>query len=414
MGSAHAGRRSVGFWSIGCVLALVVVAASGFLGSGPAVAVRSAGHWVYNETLGAVVHVNGAAKNADAQAPVPGANPANQVAQDDKHGYVIGRRNGKLIVFGKSSLQVESTLPLGTTEDPVVVESLGATYLVFPSGGRIVRLGTKLAVITSGGGALASPVAVSDGTVWVRRGGSGGERLCRVQRGSDTMSCPVRVPSGHRGTLTVVDDRPAFVDQTVATIALVSPSGLGQSVPMGASVQAVSDGQVAGADAGGRLAVVTQAGSGRSASLVLVDASTVGSRGQAAPPITVSLGSDLFDPPMTAGGAVVLVDRTANKVITYDNHGVRKASVAGPHGGVMHASRGQDGRVYVDGSGGKTTLVVDGDGTVTPVTNDNGQGKGKPGAPGTTPPAATNGPGTTPTEPPVSGGTPAVPLPSPP
>src|SRR5882762_6278929 len=120
---------------------------------------RQAGHWVYNGTLGEAVHVNGGGKHVDNAVQVAGVGPANEVTQDDQHGYVIDQRNGRVIVFGKSSLKVESTLSLGTSEQPVVLETVGGPYLVYGQGGTIVRLGQPAASIRAGG-PLTSAVAI--------------------------------------------------------------------------------------------------------------------------------------------------------------------------------------------------------------------------------------------------------------
>jgi len=145
---------------------LIGLASTGTLGSAPAQAMRQAGHWVYNGPLGEVVHVNGGSKHVDSTVRVAGVTPANEVTQDDQHGYVIDQRNGRVIVFGKSSLKVDSTLSLGTSEQPVVLETFGGPYLVYGQGGTIVRLGSPAATIRAGG-RLASAIATTDGTVWV-------------------------------------------------------------------------------------------------------------------------------------------------------------------------------------------------------------------------------------------------------
>ncbi|HZE48666.1 MAG TPA: fibronectin type III domain-containing protein, partial [Jatrophihabitantaceae bacterium] len=417
MEAARSGRRSVAVWTCGCIAVLVGLASTGTLGSAPAEAMRQAGHWVYNGSLGQVVHVNGGSKHVDSAVRVAGVGSANQVTQDDQNGYVIDQRNGRVIVFGKSTLKVESTLSLGTGEQPVVLETLGGPYLVYSQGGTIVRLGSPAATIRAGG-RLASAIATTDGTVWVQRGA---DRLCRLRRGQAALTCSVSVPVGHKGALAAVDDHPVYLDRTAGTVAPVAAGGMGRPVSVGAP-DALSAGQVAGSDAGGRLPVVVAGRAGRPSSLVLVDASTVGSGRTAAAPITVSLGPDQYDPPVTTGAAVVVVDRTAQDVITFDNHGQRTAKVHAPSTGPLRATRGEDGRVYVDTSNGATSYVVDGDGTVTPVDNngspgpprrDDGNGTGTAPKPKTTPhptpPPPVTRPPTEPSSPPAG---PPVPPPS--
>src|SRR5256885_1585540 len=83
-------------------------AVTGLGGQVPALAFRQAGHWVYNSTVGTVFHVDGGSKSVDARMPLPGVSPENQVLQDDQHGYVVDRRGGRVLVFGKSDLSVDS------------------------------------------------------------------------------------------------------------------------------------------------------------------------------------------------------------------------------------------------------------------------------------------------------------------
>jgi hypothetical protein len=371
---------------------------------------------VYNSTLGAVFHINGGSKNVDSKVPLPGLGPADQVAQDDRHGYVVDRRNGRIIVFGKATLSVESTLSVGTSERPVMLEVAGGPYLVYQHGGTIVRLGQPPATIAAGG-QLSTPIATTDGTVWVQQSNTG--QLCSLRPRSAKLSCPVRVPGGHRGTLTALDDRPAFMDLSTGAVRLVTSHGLSRPTPLGVSVPAQA--QVSDSDAGGRLAVLSKSKQG--ASLVLVDTSTVGSGKAAAAPITVSLGNGQFEGPVTSGGAVVMVDQTTRRIVTYDNGGARKAAVTAPAGsGTLQVSRGEDGRVYIDNETGTKTFIVDGDGSVTSVLdNDNGPGKPSTGAkppvrpkPGRPAPGPTHGPSPppSPTQPPPV--QPTMPPPPPP
>jgi len=410
---ARSGQRSVTWWATGLVTCLVLAGATGLGGRVPALALRQSGHWVYNSTIGAVLHVNGASKNVDSKMPLPGLGPADQVVQDDKNGYVIDHRGGRILVFGKSTLSVGTTLSTGTSEQPISLEVPGGPYLIYPHGGTIVRLGTPAATIAAGG-PLATPAATSDGTVWVQRTNTGS--LCKLAPKSNSLSCPARVPAGHHGTLTTLDDRPAFVDQAAGSIRPIQSGGLGPPAPVAPGLP--TKGQVASSDAGGRLPVVTPAGGGGS-SLVLVDTSTVASGRTGAAPITVPLGAGQFDVPVTTGGAIVLVNRSARQIVTYSSTGARTAIVTVPAAaGTLHVSRGEDGRVYIDNAAGTQTFIVDGDGSVARASDNGGPAKSTgPAGPPTTPPGPPSGaPGTPapPTTRPPTKPTPPPAIPNPP
>ncbi|HZE49255.1 MAG TPA: fibronectin type III domain-containing protein, partial [Jatrophihabitantaceae bacterium] len=410
---ARSGQRSVTWWATGLVTCLVLAGATGLGGRVPALALRQSGHWVYNSTIGAVLHVNGASKNVDSKMPLPGLGPADQVVQDDKNGYVIDHRGGRILVFGKSTLSVGTTLSTGTSEQPISLEVPGGPYLIYPHGGTIVRLGTPAATIAADG-PLAAPTATSDGTVWVQRTNTGS--LCKLAPKSNSLSCPARVPAGHHGTLTTLDDRPAFVDQAAGSIRPIQSGGLGPPAPVAPGLP--TKGQVASSDAGGRLPVVTPAGGGGS-SLVLVDTSTVASGRTGAAPITVPLGAGQFDVPVTTGGAIVLVNRSARQIVTYSSTGARTAIVTVPAAaGTLHVSRGEDGRVYIDNAAGTQTFIVDGDGSVARASDNDGPAKSTgPAGPPTTPPGPPSGaPGTPapPTTRPPTKPTPPPAIPNPP
>jgi hypothetical protein len=88
---------------IGCVIA-VLAAITGSARPVPGMQFIAPGHWVFDASLQAVFHLDGATTNVDAQASVPG-DPGSQVVQGDTSGYVVGR--SRIMVFGKSSLTVE-------------------------------------------------------------------------------------------------------------------------------------------------------------------------------------------------------------------------------------------------------------------------------------------------------------------
>jgi len=99
-----------------CVAA-VTVALSGAATPVRGIEFSQAGHWIANPALGLLFHINGASKDVDVQATVPGLEPGSQVVQGDTNGYVVG--GAKVLEFGKSSLAVEKSTELPTGELPV-------------------------------------------------------------------------------------------------------------------------------------------------------------------------------------------------------------------------------------------------------------------------------------------------------
>ncbi len=394
------GRRAVTLWVVGCLALAGVAATTGFGGTAPAPTFRQAGHWVYNQTLGAVFHIDGASKNVDATVPISGAGRGDQVLQGSTQGYVVDPHQRRVTVFGKSTLTVTSQLSVGKTEQPVGLEVPGGPYLVYQLAGMIVRLGEP-PVTVAAHGPLAHPITTTDGTVWAQRTDNGA--LCKLPRGGHSLSCPATAPRGHAGALTAIDDHPAFVDTVTDTVTPVTAHGLGRPTALGVDLPA--DAEVAGSDAGGRLPIVSPAGQ-HGSMLVLVDTSVLGTSKAGAGPIKVALGTGRFGAPATSGGAVAVVDRTAGKVMTFDNRGMQRAVRLVPAGsGDIRLSRGEDGRVYADAADGAHTLVVDGDGSLTPVTVG---GKDVPGT--ATPPGSLPLPplGGTGTEPPTASQPPAT------
>src|SRR5439155_11838652 len=100
-----------------------------------------------------------------------------------------------------------------------------------------------------------------------------------------------------------------------------------------------------------------------------------------AAPVTVSLADGAYTGPTTSGESVVLLDETRNMLLTYGSDGQRRAETTIP--GEMkqpRLSRGEDARVYVDGSEGRQVLVVDHDGAVdqVPVVGEGAQRNAPP------------------------------------
>ncbi len=394
-------RASVAAW-VAVSLALVGVAAtSGPGGAVPDLGFRQVGHWVYSGTLGRVFHVNGASKAVDASGKVEGGRLAGGPAVQSPGSVFVPGQGGTTIEFGKSKLKVKSVLPSGVNELPVGLEVPGGPYYVYRQSGIVQRL-SPLATIQLGG-SLGDPVATTDGTVWLLRLTDGA--VCSLARTATEVSCPDRAPAGHRGALTVIGDRPAFVDTTSSEVRTIGAGGLGPAMPVGTRLG--DDAKVAPADADGTLPIV------RSGDLLLVDTTRLAPGRQPGAPRRVALPSADVSTPATAGRAVAVVDQRNDKLVTYDTAGARVQSADLPAGSTVRLSRAQDGRVYADVDGpSDRAVVIDGSGRIDEVpltdpvpagTPDTGPGQPAPpttGAPPTTPPASPSAAPPTPTAPP--------------
>ncbi|MGI5212322.1 fibronectin type III domain-containing protein [Plantactinospora sp. CA-290183] len=347
-------------------LAAVTAAVSTAATPNPGLRFAQAGHWVASPSLGTVFHINGAARTVDARADVSGLEPGSQVVQGDTSGYVVGR--ARIVEFGKSSLSVERTLTTPSDERPVAVETAGGPYLVYRQAGRVVRLGETPATIPAGG-ALGEPVATRDGTLWLHRTDSG--VLCRLSADTDRISCPASAPVGHAGALSVVDERPVFLDTETDTLSLIADDGLGKPTRIGVDVPPTA--RVAPADVAGRIAILDPT----ARRMHLVDATRLDGK-VTSPAVSVDLPDGDYSAPTVSRSAVVLLDRKRGAVLTYGSDGRQQGSVpVPPENGEPVLSRGEDERVYVDGPEGRHVLVVDHNGAVgsVPVAGD---GKGNP------------------------------------
>jgi hypothetical protein len=389
-------RRRVSWRSRLPVVIIVVVAAAaltaaltGAANPLPGLRVVPGGHWVYNSVLGAAFHIDGGTAGIDAQAVVPG-DQGSQVVQGDTSGYVVG--DTRITQFGKSDLTAGPSVAPPSRELPVGVETAGGPYLVYRQAGQIVRLGDPSATM-SAGGPVGDPVATADGTLWLPRTASG--LLCRLDRGADSVSsCPVALPPGHTGAMTLVGDSPHFVDSTDRTVHPVEAGGLGAAVPMG--VTAAADLRPAANDVAGRVPVLDPAAN----RLYLVDPAP-----QPQKPITVPLPPGQYDGPVAGGSVVALVDRGSGTLLTFDAAGKpTDAKPVPPGAGTSRLVRGEDARVYVDGGQGTHVLVVGRDGKVTdvPVVPPAGKpdqpdpNRPTPGQPPAVPPVAQPGTGNQP------------------
>lgn len=325
------------------------------------------GHWVYNSSDGSIYHLNGAAKTVDAGLKFAGPGADTQVVHSPSSGFVLGRN--RVTEFGKSDLRVLRTYQIPAADErPVGLEVPGGPYAVYRKSGVIFRMSDPPAVIKAGGGyQLGDPVVTPDGSVWLHRLGSTGH-FCKLSPTATKVTCPAYAPAGHKGALTVVGNRPVFVDTTSDELVPVAAGELGEGTPIGTDL---SDGAlVAPVGAAGKVAVVDR---GR---LHMADASTLGTD-RAGKVESVGLPSGgIFSPPSVSGTSVVLFDQTTNTVHTYRPDGKpipggRMTLPPGSGGPADPAAprlhRGEDRRVYVDDPKGEHVLVVDPDGRVGPV-----------------------------------------------
>ncbi|GAA0522824.1 hypothetical protein GCM10011581_38520 [Saccharopolyspora subtropica] len=348
------------------------------------------GHWIANPDLDIAFHVNGSAKSVDVQAPVD-IDPGSRVYQGETSAYVVGQ--GRITEFGKSTLKVERTITPPTGELPVGIEAPGGPYLVYREAGTVVRLGDRPATIPAGRG-LGDPVVTPDGTLWLHRRASG--VLCKLPRDAEQVSCPTATPPGRSGALTVVGQQAAFVDTTSDTVRVVADGRLGDPVALGVDLPATAE--VGSADAAGRIPILDPA----KHQLHLLD----GGRLLTAPgpppePVTVQLPDGEFTSPEPSGSSVVLLDLQGNAAHTYTSDGrPQGVTPIPPETGEPRLTRGEDGRVYIDGDKGGHVMVVDTDGTVSQVPlvgEEEPDGARKPQAPPAEPePESTSQPEPTP------------------
>ncbi|HEY0448968.1 fibronectin type III domain-containing protein [Actinophytocola sp.] len=311
------------------------------------------GHWVFNVALSTAFHVDGATSDIDASVLLNDDQGSSQVVQGDTSGYVVG--SDRITVFGKSSLEVVDSTTPPVAEVPVSLEVAGGPYLVYREAGVVVRLGEHPKTIPAGKG-LGIPVATSDGTVWLTRPQAG--LICQLPSGADRVSCPVLVGKGHKGALTVVDDRAMFVDTTSDQLHPIEADGLGQGRALGVDVP--DSARVASSDVAGRVAILDP----DSNQMHLVDPAGESPRS----PVKVALQDGDYDGPVSTGSVVAVMDRATDTVTTYDSRGERRSSETLPkEAGDPRLTRGEDHRIYVDGAEGEHVLVVDHDGSVTGV-----------------------------------------------
>jgi hypothetical protein len=355
---------------VACV-AGVVAAVSGAANPVSAVQFLLPGHWVYNAALEGVFHVDGATGDVDARAHVPG-DPGDLVVQHDTSGYVVG--SSRITEFGKSTLQVEGTTRPASSEVPVPVETAGGPYLVYRNAGKVARLGDP-AYVVKVGGPVGDPVATDDGVVWLPRTSAG--LLCQLGSGDRTASCNLSLPKGNTGVMTVVGDRPMFVDTTADRLYPVTSEGLGAARDL--RIDVPERAKVATTDVGGRVAILD------GDEMYLVDAGTRGAK-----PVKVQLPDGDYAGPVSTGDVVAVVDRKTNTLSTFDGQGSPRSKKRLPtKDGEPRLTLGEDDRLYVDDETGEHVVVVDKDGGVTdvPITGED-EGAGPPEGGSANPPQA--------------------------
>ncbi|MEC3978825.1 fibronectin type III domain-containing protein [Amycolatopsis sp. H20-H5] len=354
-----------------CVTA-VTVAVSGAADPTGGLRFAQSGHWISNAALGIVFHIDGAAKVVDNQVRIDGLDPNSQVVQGDTSGFVLG--GSRITQFGKSNLSVEKSVAAPTGELPSLVEATGGPYVVYKEAGQIVRTGSEFETINAGG-ALGEPVATPDGTLWLHQRATG--KLCELPKSASQVNCPITVPTGHDGALTVVGKQAVFVDTTADELRLISGDGLGEAVKINTDVSPAA--KIALSAAEGRIAILEPA----ARRLVFVDASGLDTGRPSLAPVTISLADGSYAGPTASSSAVVLLDLTHNNVLTYGPDGtVREKTAIPAESGEPRLVRGDDDRVYVDGGEAKHVMVVDPAGAVTPVPV---AGADKPPTPTTSP-----------------------------
>lgn len=326
-----------------------------------------AGHWVYNDVLGKVFHVDGGSKDVDGEIPIPGTT-AGKVVQTDRHGYVLSK--DRIIKFGKSNLSVADPIDPPANETPIGLESAGVAYAIYPLAGKIVRFGDRL-IVASAGGRLGTPVTTSDGTLWVHLVDNG--KLCQLPLDATRLSCIATTQAGHHGGLTLLDDgQPAFLDTTADTVSTITDDGFGRTANVGTDLADSSVIAANGID--GQTPVLDP----DRPALRLVDTSAAVQGRPVQQPRTTPLPAGDYRQVASSGTAVAVIEERSGTVLTMGSRGemLTKAKIPAPSAKARDKAsdddrpvlfRGDDKRLYVDSVGGEHVLVVDEEGKVTPV-----------------------------------------------
>ena len=350
--------------SVGAVAAMV---AGGLLSAGgeaPALTLAPTGHWVFNRSEHAALHIDPGTGRVDAAVTSPdlevtAAGPAPMVLAGADNGYVLAAN--RVTVFGKSSLTVDAGYPVPDTsaEMPVGIETVGGPYLVYRSTGVVVRLGPTPVTVQSGG-PLGRPTHTDDGTVWLQRADNGD--VSRLPAEADRADYVTGHPADRRHALTVVDDTAAIVDLAADTLTPVSAGGAGTARPLGLDLP--DDALVADrTTADGFLPVITP----NPSRLVLIPlGAAAAARGGA--PTTVDLPPGSYQPPLATDDSTAVVNTSTNTLATISSTGSTLDRTPVDGGASARLSRGADGNAYLDDDRGRHTYVVGRtSGAITPV-----------------------------------------------
>ncbi|MEV4348284.1 fibronectin type III domain-containing protein [Actinoplanes sp. NPDC049596] len=326
------------------------------------------GRWFADPWDDRVFHVDGMSRTIDAQVTLEDVEPGTEVVEGERSSYVIGPDD--IRELDKSSLALTGTTPSPAPERPVTVDAAAGPYAVYRETGQVVRLGPAETVIEAGG-PLGAPVVTPDGTLWLYRGAEG--LLCHLAPGADRVTCPVQLPAGHAGGLSVLGDTAVFLDFSGDTMTRLALDGPGRTTATG--VDLPPGALVAPGPVGGRIAVVARG------ELLLLDAD--GLAGQ------VALPPGRWAAPVAGRSSIVLLELGHRRIHTYDPQGrPRRVTTLPAATGDPVLRQGQDGRVYVQSGDGRHVSVVDDQGgaaAVTPARSSPAAGPAKTAAtaPGT-------------------------------
>jgi hypothetical protein len=340
------------------------------------------GHWVYNEVAKAAFHVDSGTQKADARVEIPDA-PTDPVMtlQGKTQGFVVAR--DRVVVFGKSNLTVDTTIPVDFPETPVGIETVGGPYLVYQETGTVVRLGVPPVTIQTGG-KLDRPTYTEDGTVWLHRPDTGA--ICALRSNAADLDCAVSTPSNVPGSLTVATALPAFVSYAADAAEVIKPSALASPVGLGTDLP--DPALLSDRDGGGRLAAVYP----DTNRLVLIDSAGVPDNRPGGAPVSVELGPGKFGAPWQCQKVVALLNQAANRVLTYDVNGRQLSTNEIPPGSSI--VRGSDCGLFVDNADGTATHIIDSDtGQVTSVSTTPSPNVVGPPPPGQSSPVIPPNPG---------------------
>ena len=329
----------------------------------PVVGYDNSGHWVLGPG-GMAVHINGGTRKIDAEVDtgpagdVDGQPPA--VLEGNKGNAYVFRNDASAPVIDGSTLTVRPPIHTGIHGGYVGIEAhVGGVYVVSKPNGTVFRPDISTSDLIQVGGPVSDPVVTDDGTLWLLRTDAG--TICILPAKAKALDCSVRVPATHRGSLVVVQKRPAFIDLTTNSVRPVVGAALGPDVPLGVDVPAGA--QVATADLGGWLPIVDN----NSKQVLLADLNgfTKGRRGRG--PLRIPLNRQgQYGTPVTGQGVFAVPDEVSNRLLVF-----------GPNGHLLHDmpvhaqgaryTVGQDGQIYVDMVDRAHAFVVARNGWITEV-----------------------------------------------